>query len=292
MKKNIFLLIAFFTLTPSLFAQAKTELLLRFSKQENLIRIVFEATDESFIKETNVVISPSMIKMEFPESFKLTTPKDFPFVTFPQDKSLVINLKKEGKVKILRLFSPPRLVLEIKTVERHLLPWVVVLDAGHGGYDSGIIAKDTKEKDITLSLAKELNAALSKKVKSVFLTRNADHYMSLTDRINFVNKKRPDAFISLHLSTTRNFVLHLPLIKDTNEVVDLYRVSSVQKRYIGKSKDLSDSLGKAIKEEFNADVNLREMPLPLLNSSGAPSVLIELPSPEFVVYDEGLEQDW
>ncbi|MEW6213733.1 MAG: N-acetylmuramoyl-L-alanine amidase [Nitrospirota bacterium] len=289
--KNILFAILFLTVVTSLFAQTETEVLLRFSKQESLIRIVLETAEESFIKKTNIVTLPSQIKIEFPGPFNLTVQKNFPLEAVPEDRLLVINLKEQGEIKILRLPSPPRLVFDIQTVEKQpvlILSKVFVLDAGHGGYDFGITAGDAREKDISLNLAKDLDVTLLRKGKRVFLTRKVDQYMSLIDRINFVNQKKPDVFISLHSSMSKNFVLYVPVIKDysSDEMVDFYSLSSRQKKYIRKSKALSDSIGKAIKDEFKVDVIYREMPLPILNSAGAPSVLIEFPSPKFMVYDQ------
>ena len=90
---------------------------------------------------------------------------------------------------------------------------------------------------------------------------------------------------------SENFILYGLKFEEqgSNEIVDFYSLSSRQKKYIEKSKALSDSIGKAIKDEFKTDVIRRQMPLPLLNSAGAPSVLIELPSPKFMVYDQQMK---
>jgi N-acetylmuramoyl-L-alanine amidase len=58
--------------------------------------------------------------------------------------------------------------------EKPAAPKVVFLDAGHGGYDYGIISKNAKEKDLNLLFARDLNAILSKKGYKVFLTRKVD----------------------------------------------------------------------------------------------------------------------
>ncbi|MEW6162612.1 MAG: N-acetylmuramoyl-L-alanine amidase [Nitrospirota bacterium] len=290
MKKGFFLFLVLSVMTVPLFAQKKTEVLLRFSKQEGLMRIVFES-EESFINKTKAAASSSQIKIEFPEPFNLTAQKDLPFEVVPTNKLLVINLKEEGEIKLLRLSSPARLVFDIQKREKQLaaiLSKVFVLDAGHGGYDFGITSGDIKEKDISLGLAKDLYAILLKKAKKVFLTRRVDQYMSLIERIKFVNQKSPDVFISLHSSMSENFVLYVAKFEDEgpDEIVDLYGLSSRQKKYIRKSRALSDSLGRAIKDEFKKNVIYREMPLPILNSTGAPSVVIEFPSPRFVIYDQ------
>jgi len=274
----------------SLSAQHKAEVLLKFSNQEGLTRIVFEGK-ESIINNLKITTSPFQIKTEFPEPFTLKAQKDKPFEVVSTEKILVINLKEKGEIKFFRLSSPPRLVFDIRINEKQLasiLSNVFVIDAGHGGYDFGITYGNVSEKDISLTLAKDLGALLSKKGKKVFLTRKVDQYISLSDRINLVNQKKPDVSISIHSSMSKNVVLYSPKFEEqvSNELVDSYNLSSIQRGYVGKSKALSESIGKSIKDEFKTGVIYGEMPLPLLNSVGAPCVLIELPSPKFVVYDQ------
>ena len=309
----------------SISAQKNAEVLLKYSKQNGLARIVFE-TDEQFVNKAKITTSASQIKIEFPETFHLISEKTLPYEIVPSDRSLLVNLPGESEVKFFRLSSPARLVFDIlkketqkekqtekkeekqtgKPVEKQsgkqperlpetqkekqltpILSRVFVIDSGHGGYDFGITSGNTNEKDITLSLAKDLDAALLKKGKKVFLMRKVDQYISLTERINFVNLKGPDVFVCLHSSLSRNLVLYSPKVEeqDVNETVDLYGLSSKQKKFTGKSKYLADSIGMAIKDEFKVDAIRKEMHLPILDSVGAPSVLIELPSPKFMVYD-------
>ena len=169
-----------------------------------------------------------------------------------------------------------------------IIPRVFIIDAGHGGYDFGITFGNTSEKEISLRLAKELNAALSKKGKKVFLIRQADQYLSLSERIHFVNQKNADIFISLHASTSGNFVLYSPKLEEqaSNEPVDLYSVSSKQRKYTVKSRALSESIEKAIRNEFKMNLQRRELPVPLLDAAGAPAVFMEYPSPQFLTYDQ------
>jgi len=306
----IFLCIFLFIAIP-LHAQKKTDLLLKFSKQEGTVRIVFEAEDV-FINNAKVTTSPSQIKIDFPELFNLTSPKEFPFELTPVDKTLSINVKEKGEIKFFRLSSPARLVFDfytskkepkadnqaLKQAEPHpvkqpaqVISKSFVIDAGHGGYDFGIRFETASEKDMGLDLAKDLNALLTKKGKKVFLVRKADQYVSLSERINFVNQKNPDVFISLHFSLSRNFVIYSPRLDEQglNETADTYSLSAKQKKFIEKSRLLSGSIGKALKDEFKGEVVQREMPLPILRSAGAPSVLIECPSPAFVAYDQQMK---
>ncbi len=278
----------------SLPAQKKADVKLKFNGQGGVLRIVLES-EELFIQKTKVTASSSQIKIDFPEYFDLTGLKDTPFEMATSGRSLTINLKESSEIKFFRLSSPARLVFDIRKKEIHpekqpaqALSRGVVIDAGHGGYDFGITQGGISEKDISLALAKDLAAALSKKGRKVFLVRKVDQYISLTERINFVNQKSPDVFVSLHSSSSKDFVLYSPRFEEqvSNEMADFYSLSSKQKKYIAKSKSLSDAVEKAIEEEFKVDVIRREMSIPLLNSVGAPSVFIEYPSPAFMVYDQ------
>jgi len=239
----------------------------------------------------------AQIKTEvIPGPFDLKAQESPPFETSSKGNQLLITLKKQGDIKTTRLSSPARLVFDIKSPETKasdtlptlILSKVFVFDAGHGGYDFGITAGEVNEKDLSLRIAKELSETLSKKGKKVFLTRKADQYLPLLDRIKFTNQKKPDIFISLHASQSEHFVVYIAQFeeKGSDKMVDLFSLSSRQKRYVAKSRSLSECIGRAIREDFREEVIYREMPLPLLTSAEAPSVLIEYPSPRLVSYDQ------
>ena len=293
-------------ITGSLWAEKKTDVLMKFSRQGDLMRIVFEAED-TFMKDTKSATTPFRIKVEFPGPFHLPVENDLPFEVIVTDRSAVINLKEKNEITFFALSSPARLVFDIrkngeqaekrpekpaeKPTEKQTtpgIPRVFVIDAGHGGYDFGITSGNTSEKQISLELAKELRAALSKKGRKVFLVRQADQYLLLSERIHFVSQKNPDIFISLHASASGNFVLYSPRLAEeaSNEPVDLYSVSSKQRKYIGKSRALSEGIEKAIKNEFKMNIQRKELPLPILDAAGAPAVFVEYPSPEFLTYDQ------
>jgi N-acetylmuramoyl-L-alanine amidase len=293
-------------ITGSLRAEKKTDVVMKFSRQGDLMRIVFEA-EETFMKDTKSATTPFQVKVEFPGPFHLPVENDLPFEVIVTDRSAVINLKEKNEIKFFTLSSPARLVFDIQKKETQTekqpekpaekqtgkqQPTIIskgfIIDAGHGGYDFGIMFGNTSEKEISLSLAKELNTALSKKGKKVFLIRQADQYLSLSERIHFLNQKDPDIFISLHASTSGNFVLYSPKLEEqaSNEPVDLYSVSSKQRKYTVKSRALSESIGKAIKNEFKMNIQRRELPVPLLDAASAPAVFMEYPSPQFLTYDQ------
>ena len=77
---------------------------------------------------------------------------------------------------------------------------VIAIDAGHGGKDPGALGfYKTQEKDITLKIAKELHKKLRRRkgFKPV-LIRDADQYLSLTDRVRVARRERADLLLSVH----------------------------------------------------------------------------------------------
>lgn len=93
---------------------------------------------------------------------------------------------------------------------------VVVIDAGHGGIDPGSIGfNGTIEKDITLAVAKKLEAYLNQSGTKVIMTREDDtmYYdedaktllakkrQDLSRRVGIANDSKADAFISIHVNS-------------------------------------------------------------------------------------------
>lgn len=76
----------------------------------------------------------------------------------------------------------------------------IVLDPGHGGIDSGAIAKSgTLEKHIVLAFAKQLREKLAANPRyEVIMTRTDDSFMPLRGRVQFARQKHADLFVSIH----------------------------------------------------------------------------------------------
>lgn len=77
----------------------------------------------------------------------------------------------------------------------------IVVDAGHGGSDSGAVGVyGAQEKKWTLTTAQSLAEYLRSKGAIVIMTRESDVYPSLPDRVNLSNKKGADFFVSVHFN--------------------------------------------------------------------------------------------
>lgn len=83
-------------------------------------------------------------------------------------------------------------------------PTIVVLDPGHGGIDPGAERAGLREKDLTLTFARELRDTLRRAGSfDVVLTRNEDTFVSLEGRVAKAHEVGADIFISLHADTVQ-----------------------------------------------------------------------------------------
>lgn len=87
---------------------------------------------------------------------------------------------------------------------------LIVLDAGHGGKDSGCLGKTSMEKNVALSVAKKVRDLVTKNQPGikVELSRPDDNFIGLNERAQFANKKGADLFISIHCNANNNTTVH------------------------------------------------------------------------------------
>jgi N-acetylmuramoyl-L-alanine amidase len=87
-----------------------------------------------------------------------------------------------------------------------LPPRTAVIDPGHGGSDLGARGPaGAMEKDVALSLARRLRAALVNSLgMQAFLTRDSDRDVALDERVAVANNYKADVFISLHANASRS----------------------------------------------------------------------------------------
>ena len=86
-------------------------------------------------------------------------------------------------------------------------PFVLVVDAGHGGNDQGAAGRRSLEKDINLKVARRVCKRIRKKCKGVEViqTRPDDVFVTLDDRAGMANFFGADLFISIHSNSARGW---------------------------------------------------------------------------------------
>jgi N-acetylmuramoyl-L-alanine amidase len=87
---------------------------------------------------------------------------------------------------------------------------IIALDPGHGGEDSGAVGPaGTREKDVVLSVAMKLRDRINQSVVGknpmrAYLTRDADFFVPLHDRVKKAQKVQADLFVSIHADAFTN----------------------------------------------------------------------------------------
>jgi len=119
--------------------------------------------------------------------------------------------------------------------------FVIAIDPGHGGRDPGAIGKKgTREKDIALAVGKKMKALVNRTPGyKAFLTRDADRYISLRNRVKKAREVEADIFVSLHADS-----FHKSYVKGASVyALSLSGASSEAARWIAKKENASDLIG-------------------------------------------------
>jgi len=88
----------------------------------------------------------------------------------------------------------------------------VVIDAGHGGHDSGAFTRGRRtralEKDLALDVAQRLEPKLRAAGFRTVMTRRDDRFIPLDTRVRISNAQRDSVFVAIHFNDTRRTVIH------------------------------------------------------------------------------------
>ncbi len=192
------------------------------------------------------------------------------------EKSESNNIKKEGTLdeEVLKEagleksdYEPKKITKKLKSDGRV----TIVLDAGHGGKDSGALGKDnTKEKDLNLKVVTRLNRKLLEKGYEVLLTRDEDEYVKLLERAAVSNKNNAEIFLSVHFNSSTNPAASgIEVLYGSENTVKL---KSVEQKHL--SKELLDAL---VEETDAVNRGVKNRPdLVVLNTTRSVSALVEL----------------
>jgi N-acetylmuramoyl-L-alanine amidase len=120
----------------------------------------------------------------------------------------------------------------------------VVIDAGHGGHDTGAIGPTgLKEKDVTLAIAKRVKKRLEEKVPDieVILTRDDDRFLELAERTAIANGAGADLFISIHANANPSRKIHGVETYYLNITSDRYAIRLAQRENAETQGDVTIS---------------------------------------------------
>ncbi len=200
-------------------------------------------------------------------------------------------------------FTPPNTTKAVYASSK-----TVVIDAGHGGKDSGAVGyKRYQEKKAVLKIAKLLKKILKKQGYKVYLTRENDRFIKLSDRTHIANRKRADLFISIHanaapkkqrltlrgietffLSPAKTEKAKRIAAKENASAMKLDRISKdTLLSFLNRNKiiqsnklaiDIQSALLSSVRKKYDkvVDGGVREAPFWVLVGAQMPAVLIEI----------------
>lgn len=125
---------------------------------------------------------------------------DLDIVTYDEDGNVVSDNSIEDAIEGLK--TDENIVSKEYGANRNV---VVVLDAGHGGTDSGATGNGLYEKNLTLKIAQYCKEELEKySGVSVYMTRTSDTYVGLEDRVAYAKSVGADLFVSIHINSYKD----------------------------------------------------------------------------------------
>jgi len=189
----------------------------------------------------------------------------------------------------------------------------VIIDAGHGGRDPGAHGSYSKEKNVTLAIAKKLRTAITEQIPSlnVVMTRTTDNFVELHRRDEIASENKGNLFISIHCNsnpekaTAEHGVVLLVYgyhrageqLEAIRENASIYMETDYQKKYAGYGQNsaVNAILLSAYQQKFRkqcihfADManrefkkvdgrhshGVKEQGVLVLQQSAMPAVLIE-----------------
>ena len=190
-------------------------------------------------------------------------------------------------------------------------PFIVVLDAGHGGKDPGNMGNGYKEKDIALSVILKIGKILEKQPGfKVIYTRKTDVFLELEARAAIANKADADVFISVHCNSfhtqvhgAETYVMglnkstqNMNIAKKENEVIfleddyeenyagfdpnspeSLIGITVMQEEYLDQSIMLAALIQNNMVNNLNRyDRSVKQDVFWVLHNTYMPSALVEL----------------
>ncbi len=181
----------------------------------------------------------------------------------------------------------------------------VVIDPGHGGWDTGTIGPTgLMEKDLVLDVAHRLGALIEQRLGAeIVYTRADDTFVALEDRTALANQKQADLFLSIHANAgvasatgSETYYLNFTTSKTAMEVAARENASSQRsihelqgliekialKDKVDESKEFASKVQTALFKELagadpaSRDRGVRRAPFIVLIGAAMPSVLSEI----------------
>jgi N-acetylmuramoyl-L-alanine amidase len=178
----------------------------------------------------------------------------------------------------------------------------VVIDAGHGGHDTGTVGQaGYTEKELVLDVAQRLKQLIESELGAeVVMTRSDDTFIPLETRTSMANEKEADLFISIHANSSRvrsvrgteTYVLNYTSSREAMETASrenaatersIHELQDLVKKImlrdkVDESRELAQHIEHAlgIRKGSGVDRGVKQAPFVVLIGANMPSVLAEI----------------
>ncbi|MEO8583026.1 MAG: M56/M15 family metallopeptidase [Flavitalea sp.] len=144
----------------------------------------------------------------------------------------------------------------------------VILDAGHGGFDNGAVARDgTKEKDLVLQITKRIAELAPEYGISILPIRTGDEYIDIKQKLIKSDKLGGDLYVSIHVNSL--------LVKQVWSTTGYSVIVSAENQKPEKSKELASAIISRFQKSGIA-LSLDEVSsVYVLKENQLPAVLLE-----------------
>jgi len=178
---------------------------------------------------------------------------------------VIIELNHEQHWGYSIYYEGKKLMIKVKRqpTDLDLENMKIAVDAGHGGSNVGAggITTNISEKKYTLLIAKELLKELEDEKATVYMTREKDTTLSMTERIDMIKAEEPNFLISIHLNSSA---------KDSVNGVSTYY------RYIGFKPLTQFVLNRMLELDLKEFGNVGSFNFALSGPTDYPNCLVEV----------------
>jgi len=271
---------------------------IRYGKNQESLRVVLDLAKNAHSNQIRLV--------NHEKGFAVHVSKEFPS---PSNVPVAVAPPQPSVAPTTTIDADP-VISEIQRKGKHR----IILDAGHGGEDTGAIGKrGTLEKNICLKIVKKIADLLAKRSEyEVFLTRNNDYFVPLAKRTALANDWKGDLFVSIHANASPKrgaegistyfldnhddldalevqerenaepgVVIAANLNKNENQYLEIMKASMVKNFHTVQSTDFAQfvqkSLLKELRREYSgiSDLGVKSARFFVLTGSRMPSILVE-----------------
>ncbi|NOX20387.1 MAG: N-acetylmuramoyl-L-alanine amidase [Nitrospirae bacterium] len=307
-------------------AYTAEDIQLRYSMQNGFLRIVLQTETDRYVKRAKVYSTYSLVKVEFPGEFTLNAVKiDYEkFEYTKKGRNLYLNIKDLKWIKLLRLKSPPRLVIDaylnMQLQEPKLKPEQKKEQLqqvkpsrpeekalqgqrpqqppgrkGHVKFKRIVIDPGHGGHNLGLYSSryneKTIALRVGRTVRYFFRKKGRRVYITRADdryvslfRRILYIKKRKPDLMISIHMTTSNNFAIYTAAEHQLHDEQKYLFRYSQQPHLKESRALARQIGEKLYEKFNINVLYRSMDVPILAYTDAPAVVIELPGAEFFEY--------